>query len=116
MKLIDGSDSNGKKHAEQSASAASYFDINQLELAVINSLLESSSNIQLTVINFAGLPERTLHVQKTNLEKLLRRLNREHNPKSLKSELGKIISGEKSLPIRCFPTLKPSLIKFNFDS
>ncbi len=114
MKFIDQDD--GKKQAQHAAPGQSYFDINQLELAVINTMLERGVPIPLSIVSFTDLPERTLKLQKSNLEHLLRKLKREHRSHALQAELRKILSGEKVLPIRCFPTLKPALIKFAFDS
>ncbi|MBS3068639.1 hypothetical protein J4450_08085 [Candidatus Micrarchaeota archaeon] len=110
MKFIE--DNDGKKQAQHAAPSSSYFDINQLELAVINNLLERNMHAPLSIVSFTGLPERTLQLQKTNLERLLRKLKREHREQALQAELKKILSGEKVLPIRCFPTLKPAIINF----
>ena len=105
MKFMDKDDSSPKR-GSQSDSGVSFLDINQFELAVINHTLKNEKNrVSFSFVSFDKLPATTLKKQKRNLENLLRKFNRKYDSKSLAGELGKILSGEKCLPIRCFPPL-----------
>src|SRR3989338_1625655 len=98
MKLAE-KDSDG--HLHKSASGETFFDVNQLELALINERLNTNIPPK-PVLGLAvkGLPKKTLEQQKKNLIVFLKGKNKSCDEKSLAKELSAIFRGEKLLPIR----------------
>ncbi len=83
------------KEEEFSGPIASYFDINQLELAIINRALHGMKRDKVPDFVEIGKNERILRIQKRNLEALLRKKGKETGEGALDGELGKILSGKK---------------------
>ncbi|MBD3210418.1 hypothetical protein GF318_03480 [Candidatus Micrarchaeota archaeon] len=86
-----------------SASATSYMDINQLELAFINRVLDNPREKR-EIPDFVeiGRSKRILQIQKRNLQSTLRGMDRERAKGRLESELRSVLSSKKRLPISCF--------------
>lgn len=83
--------------------AVSYLDINQLELAFINRVLEDPrTRRQLPEFVDIGRSKRILLLQKKNLQTMLRDMDRERGKGMLEGELQAVLSGEKRLSISCF--------------
>ncbi|MBI5046401.1 hypothetical protein HZC07_01580 [Candidatus Micrarchaeota archaeon] len=83
----------------------SFFDINQLELAQINHLLDQiEKSKRVTDRRFTNLSrtKRILLIQKYNLEEMCKKLKKETRKGELQKELALILSGEKSLSLSCF--------------
>jgi hypothetical protein len=81
----------------------SYFDINQLELAIINRALHDQLEGQkLPGYVSIGKNARILSIQKRNLERLCRSMRRECRGKALEAELRKIRAGSKVFSLFCF--------------
>jgi len=92
-----------------SGEAVSFFDINQLELAFINRAIKEDvkkdhQKSQKRMLGFIqiGRKKRTLILQKSNLEALLRKSGKEHSENKLDSELKRVLSGERTLSLRCY--------------
>ncbi len=83
------------KEVEESGQIASYFDINQLELAIINRALRGMKQEKIPDFVEIGKKERILRIQKRNLEALLRKKGKETREGVLDAELGRILSGVK---------------------
>ncbi len=83
--------------------AHTHFDINQLELAMINRALEGGETGGMPRFVEIGRSERILRIQKRNLEALCRKNGRAHGSSGLESELKGILGGLKALTARCFP-------------
>ncbi len=83
--------------------AHTHFDINQLELAMINRALEGGETGGMARFVEIGRSERILRIQKRNLEALCRKNGRAHGSSGLESELKGILGGLKALTARCFP-------------
>ena len=95
----------GAKHKEPISTwvdeqISSYFDINQLELACINRVLEGKEYKLKNQVNI-GKTKRILGIQKKNLEHLLARTKKAHGKKDLDRELAMILAGRKSIPFAC---------------
>ena len=73
----------------------SYFDLNQLELAFINRALDGEHLPTIPEFVEIGKSKRILSIQKRNLERLCTKLGRKKGSTLLKSELNKILNGEK---------------------
>ncbi len=92
-----------RKGVKSDPGSHTHFDINQLELAMINRALEGGETGLMPRFVEIGRSERILRIQKRNLEALCRKNGRPHGPSGLESELKSIISGVKALSARCFP-------------
>ncbi|VVC03154.1 Uncharacterised protein [Candidatus Bilamarchaeum dharawalense] len=91
-----------EKKAKQRKVSTSYFDINQLELAIINRALENQLDQQPPDYVSIGKNARILTIQKRNLETLCRKMKREYKGPALEAELKKILSGSKVFSLFCF--------------
>jgi hypothetical protein len=85
----------GGEVRESSDEAISFFDINQLELAIITRALGGLKGGKVPDFVEIGKNERILRIQKRNLEALLRRKGKETGEGALEGELKKILSGAK---------------------
>lgn len=90
------------ERAQEQKSVVSYFDLNQLELALINRALDERLEHELPEYVSIGKNSRILGIQKRNLEKLCRKMKREHRGPKLEAELKKILSGAKVFSLICF--------------
>lgn len=91
-----------KKKAKSTRVITSYFDINQLELAIINRALENQLEHEPPDYVSIGSNVRVLKIQKRNLETLCRKMKKEHRRSALETELRKILSGSKVFSLFCF--------------
>jgi hypothetical protein len=81
----------------------SFFDLNQLELALINRALQDQlEDDHLPDYVSIGKNSRILSIQKRNLERLCRRMKKEHRGNMLEAELKKIKAGSKVFSLFCF--------------
>lgn len=79
----------------------SYFDLNQLELAFVNRALKDP-RVKTPPVVEIGKKKRILELQKKNLMRLCGKMKKERGESRLESELKKILSGRRSLSLRCF--------------
>lgn len=91
-----------EKETQKRTNVTSYFDINQLELAIINRALQNQLKSDPPEYVSIGKNSRILTIQKRNLEKLCRKMKREYREQKLDGELKKILSGAKVFSMICF--------------
>lgn len=91
-----------EKETQTRTNVTSYFDINQLELAIINRALQNQLKSDPPEYVSIGKNARILTIQKRNLEKLCHKMKRECGEKPLETELKKILSGSKVFSLICF--------------
>lgn len=105
MKSVEADDEGqgAARKVRSDPGAHTHFDINQLELSLINRALEGGDTTGMPRFVEIGRSERILRIQKRNLEALCRKNGRPHGPSGLESELRGILSGIKALSARCFP-------------
>ncbi|MFH1520018.1 MAG: hypothetical protein ABID61_00060 [Candidatus Micrarchaeota archaeon] len=91
-----------EEQTQKRTNVTSYFDINQLELAIINRALQNQLKRDVPEYVSIGKNTRILTIQKRNLERLCRKMGRECRDRPLETELKKILSGSKVFSLICF--------------
>ena len=87
--------------------SVSFFDINQLELAIIHHALEGNPDAPAKFSHVEiGETKRILELQRDNLIRQIKSKGGEIDPKSLKKELDLILGGKKVLGPKCFAPIK----------
>ena len=76
-------------------------DINQIELAFINRIIDGEIEEIPQDLEISSIP-RIQKIQKRNLENLCKKLKKEYDKNLLEKELVLLLNGEKSLPIGAF--------------
>ncbi|MEK6982716.1 MAG: hypothetical protein AABX38_07310 [Candidatus Micrarchaeota archaeon] len=105
---VSNEQENGKtKTSMKPRSDVSFFDINQLELAVIYHALEGNPDAPAKFSHVeVGDTKRILEIQRDNLAKYIYAKGKQVDPKLLKKELDLLLLGKKVLSPKCFPPLK----------
>lgn len=106
IELGNGKENNLSKPALKPKSEVSFFDINQLELAIIYHALEGNPDAPKFSNVEVGETKRILELQRDNLVKAIKSKGGETDPKALKKELDLIWSRRKMPGPKCFPPLK----------
>jgi len=91
-----------KARKESVSEDVSYLDLNQIELAYINRVVEEGRRTDIPRFVDIGRTKRILLIQKGNLEDLCRSSGKEYRKAPLENELKGILRGRRMLSMACF--------------